>query len=147
MSIIKFIPEEKVFKKALSLVKKAKKNLYLGMIMKEEVKNTSIEYLNLLKRKIKEGIKIKRIGFGNKKEYQKALEQLGLKALPKNFIFKQCSDHNKFQRLLIVDEKEMLFAAYLNSKNKIVFYTKCKPIIEGFIKYFQKVFDSSKFIG
>lgn len=137
MTIIKFIPQSEVVDYGFKLVKKAKKSLYLTMIMKDELVSTPPEYLTLLKQKITQGLQIKRIGFGNKKDYHRSIEQIGYKHVPDNFIFRYCNNINLAQRLLISDEKEMLFAVYKNKHQKAVFYTRSKPIIKGFLNYFK----------
>ncbi len=145
MNIIKFIPKEKVAELGFALVKKARKNLRLTMIMSDELSTTASAYLKLLKRKIDQEIDIKRVGFGTKTEYLKAYKQLGI--VGKNFVFKHNPDMKQAQRLLISDEKEMLFAVYLNKTERLVFYTRSKPIINGFINYFNEIFNRSEFIN
>jgi len=142
MAIINFIPEKSILPTAFRLVEKSKKTLYLTMILKEELKTTSDEYLALIRRKILEGVLIKRIGFGSQEDYEKGLAQLGVR-LSKNFYFKHCPDLRKAQRLLISDKKEMIFAVYIDRKRKVVFYTRYKPLIRAFVAYFKEVFRNS----
>ncbi|HUW22331.1 MAG TPA: hypothetical protein VMW41_06745 [Candidatus Bathyarchaeia archaeon] len=112
------------------------------MMMKEELKAISDEYLGLIRRKIQEGVLIERIGFGSQKDYEKALVQLGLRPF-KNFYFKYCPDLRKAQRLLVSDKKEMIFAVYMDQEKKLVFYTKYKPLIRVFLAYFKEIFIDS----
>lgn len=135
--IIQYIPEEKVLKFAVNLIKKSKKTLHLTMIMRKELATTSKDYVDLLKRKTSQGVHISRIGFGTKKDYQKAKAQIG-KKLPKNFTFTYYPNLKLTQRMLIADEKEMIFAVY-EKKKRLVFYTKEPEIIKGFLNFYEKV--------
>ncbi len=145
MYIIKPVPTNKVAFFGYRLVKKAKSNLRLTMIIADELSTTSPEYLKLLKRKIAQGLDIKRIGFGPKNQCLKAYKQLTVAR--NNFAFKCNPDMKLVQRLLIVDEKEMLFAVYQSKSEKSVFYTQSKPIIKGFANFFDDVFKRSEFIN
>lgn len=150
--IIQYIPEEKVLEFAFQLIKKSKKSLYLTMIMREELMTTSKEYLDLLKRKILQGVFIRRVGFGNKKEFEKANKQLGFTNPSSNFKFRYYPDLQFAQRMLIVDKKEMLFAVYSNKfqrekfervytkNNRFVFYIRRPIIIKGFTNFFNEIF-------
>lgn len=144
MSLIKLVLENNVLALGMKLVKRAKKSLDLTMMLDDELTTTSKEYTNLLKKKINQGLEIRRIGFGDEKGYQKALKQLGFETLPDNFFFVLCSDTSLYQRLLISDKKKMLFAVYTDKNKKMVFYTKCKQIIDGFINYFNLIFCKTK---
>lgn len=140
MSLIKLIPKKSVLNTAMNLIKKSKKSLIMTMIMNDELNSISSNYINLLKYKITEGIMIKRIGFGTKNQYQKALQQLLYSELPKNFIFVFYPNMSIAQRLLISDNKAMLFAVYIGIHSKMVFYSKNKFVIKGFIEYFKNVY-------
>jgi sugar-specific transcriptional regulator TrmB len=142
MPIIKFIPENNVLKTAIRIVKKAKKTLFLTMLLEEEIKRLSPEYIKLIKKKVSEGLIVKRIGFGTKKEFEVALKQSRINKTAKNFLFKFCEDVKLYQRLLIADEKEMLFAVYIKQDQKNIFNTKSKEIIIGFVNYFNIIFDN-----
>lgn len=144
MSLIKLIPKNSVLNTAINLINKSKKTLNMTMIMEDELNSFSPDYIRLLKSKIAKGVMIQRIGFGSKKQYQQALQQLSYLKLPKNFIFIYCPQIAIAQRLLISDEKEMLFAVYTDKKNKLVFYTKSKEVINGFLNYFNKYLRISK---
>lgn len=143
--LIQFIPKDKVLKTAIRLIKKSKKSLILTMIMDEEINSQSQNYINLLKKKINSKVIIKRIGFGNRNLYKKALGKFNFKIIPNNFLLKYCSNLN-IQRLLISDEKEMIFAVYTNkyTNDKLTLYTKSRAIVNGFLKYFNETFVVSK---
>jgi len=144
MGIIKFIPENQVLPLALRLVRKAKKSLNVTMMMGEELKATSKVYSTLFLRKIKEGIIVKRVGFGTKTEYQKALGTFPFRESPSNFLFGYAPLNKRSLRFLISDEKEMIFAVYKDKSNKIVFYVGYKPLIEAFLLYFNNIFKRSR---
>lgn len=136
MPLIQNIPEKKVLSTALQLVKRAKKSLFLTMIMKEEIQILSDPYMKLLRQKAQDGIGIKRIGFGTRKDYIIAMQQLKQYSLDQYIQFKHIFSLSKAQRMLIVDEKEMIFAVYTNKTDKLVFYTRYKTLVGVFVNYF-----------
>lgn len=144
MGIIKFIPENQVLPLALRLVRQSKKSLYLTMMMREELRSVSKDYLDTLREKIKQKIVVNRVGFGTKQEYKEALRLFEFKRIPPNFSFRYLPLTRESQRLLISDEKEMVFAVYLGKKKKLVFYTDYKPIIKAFLTYFKENFKKAK---
>ncbi len=138
MGIIKNISKKQILQTALRLVGKSKKTLHLTMFMEEELYNSSQKYVRFLRKKISQGILVKRIGFGTKSQYKSALKQLGLIKLPKNFHFLYSISKN-IQRLLISDKKEMLFAVYTGNRSKIVCFTKSHLIVKAFLNYFNNI--------
>lgn len=144
MSIIQYIKNNQVNKIATELIEKSKNSLLLTMILNDEVNTVSSSYINLIRRKVEQGILVRRIGFGTKSDYKKALIPYREILSSKKFIFKHSPDFSSAQRLLISDKKEMLFAVYIKRKDKLVFYTKSKEIINGFVNYFNKIFDKIK---
>ena len=135
---IQYVPKQKVLQKGMRLIQKSKRSLYLTMIMKLELRTTRKEYVDLIKRKISQGIVIKRIGFCTKREYEEAKKQMDLVFSPRNFQFKYFTK-GRVQRMLIADKKEMLFAI-CSKRERHVFFTKDALIIKSFLKLFDSIY-------
>lgn len=136
--MIKLIPKNQVLKLAIKILKRTNYNLHLTMFMKEEIKKPSEKYNGILRKKILDGVAVKRIGFGNKIQYHKAIKQLNLPTTFNNFSFNY-STCKKRHRFLIADNKEMLFAVYLTTSYKLVFYTRSTSVITSFLSYFKAI--------
>ena len=139
MAIIKIIPGDQILSTAKNIVRSTKKQLLLTMLLDIELETTNSGYLKLLEQKHHQGIIIKIICFGTVRDYESALKKF---KFPKQqgYTTKLCSDINLAQRLLISDNKAMIFAVYTNNIDKVVCYTENRLIIKGFIDYFNRLF-------
>lgn len=116
---------------AISLIKKAKSELLLTMLIKEELKKPlPAFYIKLLQKKIKQGVKIERLCFGTKKEFKKIIKQ----AISKNINCYHIKKENLYKRMLMKDREEIIFRI-----KKKFFYSKNKKIIKKYLDYFKKV--------
>lgn len=125
MKFCQEIKKEKVFDMAMDLINKSKKNINITMNIEEELNNPlPKKYHQKLILLLKRGIKINRYVFGPKKLLKKIKKR-----------YPEIKTHfggslEKYQRMLIVDEKQGLFAV-----NGIVFFSRFKPLIKSLLKY------------
>ncbi|PJE63059.1 hypothetical protein COU88_01575 [Candidatus Roizmanbacteria bacterium CG10_big_fil_rev_8_21_14_0_10_39_6] len=142
--IISYVPETEVYSRAFQLLRECKNTLHLTMIMDKELDTPSTKYMQLLKKKIAMNIEVKRVGFGTKKQYGRAMRQLGYTTLPNNFRFKYTTDRKTVQRMFLVDSTKLLFAVYLQDQ-RFVFYTRHKVLVQGFLTFFNMLFAQSDY--
>lgn len=142
MKVISEVRDGDVFRVAFKLVSESRKTVHATMMLKEETRNLSKEYIALMKRKVSSGLLVKRIGFGKLKDFDIACQKLGYSPVKGSGGFKMCSNINFAQRMLIADKKKMLFAVYKDNDAKQVFYTENKFIVRGFLRYFDNLFSS-----
>lgn len=125
MKFCQKIKKEKVLNIAINLIIKSKKTINMTMDMQEEINNPLPQkYHKKLVKLIKNGVEINRYVFGPKKL---------LKKIKKSY--PEIKTHfggslEKYQRMLIVDGKQGLFAV-----NGIVFFSRFKPLINSLLEY------------
>ena len=109
----------------MNLIKSSKKNINMTMDLKEEIEKPLPKiYHNTLSKLAKKSIIITRYGFGSKQLFN------NFKNKYKEVIMYYGGSLNKYQRMLIVDEKQGLFVV-----NGIVFFSRFKPLIKSLLKY------------
>lgn len=119
-------------------VKKAKREIVATMLLREERENPlPNSYHTLLKKKLKEGIRIKRLGFGTKEDYNKIVKKIGVSK--GNYLFKYIKEKNRYQRLIIIDQKKLFFGT-----NGLFFQSDYGPLIKVFLDYFTENFNKGK---
>ena len=92
------------------------------------------EYALQLQTKLNEGISVKRLAFGSEEDFSKFT--LVDRASGSSYTLKHVSG-GSYQRMLLVDKKELLFALDQDGKREF-FYTNCPSIVGVFLSYFQK---------
>lgn len=119
-------------------VSKAKKEIIVTMLLKEELKNPlHFSYFNLLKKKVNKGVFLRRLGFGRKEDYNKIKDRNKIES--NNYEFKYVVRESKYQRLIIIDGKKFFFGI-----DGLYFTSTYKPFIEVFMKYFSYNFKKGK---
>lgn len=125
MKFCQLIKKEKVFKMAMSLISKAKDNIFMTMNLEEEMKRPLPKtYHNALAKLAKKEVIITRYGFGSKRLFN------NLKKKYKGVVMYYGGSLNKYQRMLIIDKKKGLFAL-----NDNVYFTSFSPLIKSLMCY------------
>lgn len=119
-------------------VSKAKKEILATMLIVEELSNPlPFSYFNLLKKKVNEGVFLRRLGFGRKEDYNKIKERNRLEG--NNYEFRYFIKESEYQRLIIIDGKKLFFGI-----DGLYFASTHKLFIEVFINYFSYNFKKGK---
>lgn len=137
MLLIK-INKKDVLREVDKSVSKAKSEIVATMLLREEINHPlPVSYFDLLKKKVEDGIILKRLGFGRKEDYNKIKQKIGIKR--KNYIFKYISGESQYQRLLIIDRKKLYFGI-----DGLFFQGNYRPLIGVFLDYFNQYFSKGK---
>lgn len=129
-------------KDILTIVKKnvsmAKKEILATMLLREELSSPlPPAYFNLLKKKVNEGVFLKRLGFGRKEDYNNIKSKHNSK---NNYKFRYNTQESKYQRLIIIDRKKLFFG-----NSGMFFQSTYKPLIKVFLDYFFEYFRKGKY--
>lgn len=117
---------------------KAKKEILTTMLLQEELGNPlPLSYFSLLKKKVGEGIFLRRLGFGTKEDYNKVSNKSLI--YKKNYIFRFIGSELDYQRLIIIDRKKIFFGI-----DSLYFTSMHKPSIKVFIDYFFDYFKKGR---
>lgn len=136
--LFKKVDKEKILNLVEKSVGQAKSEIVVTMLLCEEINHPLPSvYFNLLKKKVEDGITLKRLGFGRKEDYNKIKQKIGIKR--KNYIFKYISGESQYQRLLIIDRKKLYFGI-----NGLFFQGNYRPLIGVFLDYFNQYFRKGK---
>jgi hypothetical protein len=120
---------------ACSLVKKAKKELLLTMLIKEELETPlPLFYVRLLQRRVKQGVKIKRLCFGKKEGFGKIAKL----PISQGIELINITNQRFYKRMLMRDREEMIFANKKNKKIKF-FYSKDSKTVKKYVDFFQEL--------
>lgn len=119
-------------------VNKAKKEILVTMLIAEELDNPlPLSYFTLLKKKVNEGVFLRRLGFGRKEDYNKIKEKNKLES--NNYEFRYIVKEFEYQRLIIIDGKKLFFGT-----DGLYFTSTYKPFVKVFLKYFNYNFKKGK---
>lgn len=136
--IFKIISKKEILREVRRSVSLAKKEILATMLLREELRNPlPISYFNLLKKKVNEGVFLKRLGFGKKEDYNKIKEKNKLES--NNYEFRYIIQESEYQRLIIID-KEMIFFGI----DGLYFTSIHNPLIKVFSNYFDHNFEKGK---
>lgn len=136
--LFKQIDKKDILRIVKENVGKAKKEILATMSLREELNNPlPVSYFDLLKKKVNEGIFLKRLGFGTKEEYNKVKKRIRFHK--ENYIFRFFPKTLDYQRLIVIDGKKLFFG-----KNDIYFKSIYKPLIKIFSDYFFDYFKKGK---
>jgi hypothetical protein len=131
MQILKEIKKENIKKEVMFQATKAKKEILVTMDIAEE-RNFPLpmEYFSLLKKKHKEGVKIKRVIFGNVKQYRFFLKEMKVKSL---FFVGSRTNSKNYRRMILIDSTKLFF------REKGKFYsTDNNRYIKEYKTYFER---------
>lgn len=129
---MKIIRGEKVLEQVMLYINKSKKSISMTMNFEDNSINISKEYYNLLNKKISQGVKIKRLCFGNVCDY-------------KNFKKNRINDNancrfskiKNYKRMIVIDEKYLFCRKDILNKLEFLFLNDNKSI-KKYLKYFNK---------
>lgn len=115
-------------------IEKAKKEILATMLLAEELKQPlPASYFAILNGKIKQGVNIKRLGFGTQEAYNQIEKKINI--VDKQYLFRYKTDTVLYQRMILIDR------TYLFTKiGEQFIFSKDKYIIKGFLEYFNKQF-------
>lgn len=131
---------ETVLRQAIGLVSGARKIIRATMLLSEEVgQPIPSDYYNLLKKKMDEGVSVVRLGFGSKKDFDK----INLLPSSKGVNFIRIENIQLYQRMLIQDETELIFAIDAGDK-RFVFFSDFPMFVQAFIFYFDQLRSENK---
>lgn len=136
--LFKLVDKKDILRKVRESIKQARREIIATMLLREEMTNPlPTSYFNLLKKKVEDGVTFKRLGFGRKEDYNKIRQRVHINR--NNYTFRYISQVSKYQRLIIIDRKELYFGA-----NGLFFQSIYSPLIKVFLNYFLKYFKKRK---
>lgn len=119
------IQKEKVIKKALSLLKRAKERIDTTMDLKEELdRPLPSSYHENLAKLSKRGVVISRYTYGGRKDHEQ------MKKMHPEINTYYMGKIPQYQRMLIIDKSFGLFALSGN-----VYFTSFPPLVQSLLKY------------
>lgn len=106
--IVEQVPQSEIVATVMGIVSQAKEEVKMTMHLSEE-KDTPLnqDYHDLIKRKVAEGIKITRIGFGSQEDFTFMEEKLGIQGA--SYVFKRHPNVANYQRFIMVDGEFLFF--------------------------------------
>lgn len=126
---------------ASALIQIANKKLSTTMDLAEELLNPlPSAYHKLIQKRSKDGLRITRIGFGSPHNFIKVRGRI---TGNRNLIFRYISDTRKYKRMLLVDDKALLFSTQVGKIRRFFFSTDQK-VITVYKKYFSITLKDSK---
>ncbi len=129
------INNQNIRKKVMFAIIKAKKEILATMDINEEQNfPLPIKYFLLLKKKQKEGVKIKRIVFGHHGQYKSFLKEVKSKNL---FFTGNYTKSKNYRRMIMIDGIKLFFRKKVNGSEKF-YFTTGKKYIKEYKKYFNK---------
>lgn len=131
MKFCRIVQKKRVFSTAMKLARSARREIIVTMDVDEEMQSPlPSTYDRLIARKVREGVVVKRFGFGSKRTFTKLAKQYtGIQ-------FVYAGDMRVYQRMLIVDRKRGMFE--LGGK---IFYTEFPPLIESLVNYIEIIYN------
>ncbi|MCL5113910.1 MAG: hypothetical protein M1372_01945 [Patescibacteria group bacterium] len=136
--LLEQVDKNNILKIVRKNVNKAKKEILVTMLIAEELDNPlPLSYFTLLKKKVNEGVFLRRLGFGRKEDYNKIKEKNKLES--NNCEFRYIVKEFEYQRLIIIDRKKLFFGI-----DGLYFASTCEPFVEVFLKYFNYNFKKGK---
>lgn len=131
MPLLKQLQGKKVMSQVTKYVSDAKKEIIATMLLSEELNKPLPEsYHKLLGKKTIKGVRLKRLGFGTKEEYNQIKKRYIFK---KNYSFFLCNLVENYQRLIIIDRETLFFEV-----NGHFFTSTYKPLVQVFVGYFNQ---------
>lgn len=116
----------------------AKKEILATMLLAEELNNPlPSSYFDLLKKKVNEGVFLRRLGFGRKEDYNKIKGRNRLEN--NNYEFRYIIQELEYQRLIVIDRKKLFFGI-----GGLYFTSMYEPLIKVFADYFDRNFKKGK---
>lgn len=126
MSLIKRVAKNKIVEEVTASILMAEREIFATMLLSEEIRDPLPKsYHELLIKRTKEGIVLKRLGFGTKEEYNQIKKRYTFK---KNYNFSVCTNVKKYQRMIVVDKKTLYFGS-----NGVFFKSTHGPLVEVFL--------------
>lgn len=135
--IVKIVPNNKIVSTVSQAILSAKNEILATMLLSEEIRDPlPEEYHKLLSNKIKQGVALKRLGFGRQDEYNSLVGRylFGVK-----YEFKYKDDLSQYQRMICIDSRIVFFGV-----EGIFLTTEYKPLIDVFKNYFEKELRKAK---
>lgn len=130
--IIKKLSQKVVVSRVKKAVNNAQKEILATMLLSQELENPLPKsYHSLLVKKTLEGVKLQRLGFGTKEEYNQ-INSLYL--FSKNYNIKHVVHTKKYQRMIVVDRKILFFGV-----EDSFFTATYRPLILAFVAYFESL--------
>ncbi|MEN9407489.1 MAG: hypothetical protein RLZZ455_705 [Candidatus Parcubacteria bacterium] len=137
--LITKIEQTVIVDEVMRAVRNATKCIYATMLLSQELQSPLPKtYHDLLGRKIKEGVKVYRVGFGARGEYNTfALSSKNLDS--KSYSFRYLNKVSEYQRMLCIDEKKLFFGV-----DGSFFTSEYKPLVKVFMQYFNSQYNKAK---
>ncbi|EKD87113.1 MAG: hypothetical protein ACD_37C00033G0003 [uncultured bacterium] len=132
------VNKKEILKEVEDHLSRTENEILATMLLREEIeKPIPNSYKKLLNRKTEEGIKLIRLGFGSKEEYNMLSRKLVYK---KNYSFFLIEKVESYQRMIILDSKIVFFKA-----GKNFFKSNYKPVVKVFKDYFDLLKKKGKY--
>lgn len=136
--LFQIIQKKEILQQVKKAIFLARREILATMFLKEELRNPlPISYFNLLRKKINEGILLKRLGFGTKEDYNRIKDRNKIES--NNYEFRCIIQESKYQRLIVIDRKKLFFGV-----DGLYFASTHMPFIEVFVNYFNYNFKKGK---
>lgn len=133
MQNLEEIKKENIRDTVMSQIRKAKKEILATMDITEELRNPlPIKYFSLLYKKQKQGIKIKRIIFGDLKQYKIFLKEMKDK---NSFFIGNYTKSKNYKRMIMIDGAKLFFVKKLEKK---FYFTTDDKYLREYKTYFNK---------
>lgn len=136
----KIVSKKNIVKDVMHEIGTAQKEIIATMLLSEEIGQPLPKtYHSLLKKKLDEGVMIKRLGFGTREDYNTIKHKYNYQS--KQYSFRYRIKLSDYQRLLIIDKKRIFFKVgtiFLESSNR--------SIVAVFITFFKKQYKKGKII-
>lgn len=137
--MIECVPTSAIVGRALRLVHEAQRRLRATELLTSPLRPLPQEYMLAVQEKLDAGVILERIAFGTKEQFA-AFQKLGFVKGPQYLLRRADAKH--FQRMLIVDDREMLFAVDIGG-SQLFFYTDEAPLVSEFVHYFETMWNES----
>ncbi len=122
---------DQIIKKAMLIVGSAQSTVCMTMGGKEEIETpTKKKFFRLVNQKLRDGIKVTRIGFGSAKSFEQLRRKVHLKHSKYTFRRRGLS---RYRRMLLVDDSKLMFR-----KAGRVFYSEGLGDIAKYRQYFER---------
>jgi len=137
MYTLEEVKKTRILKKAMAIIKRARKEILATMALAEEERTPlPQEYFFLLNLKLRKGVIVRRLAFGSRRAFAKFKEKHREEFKKNNYKCRLVSPIN-YRRMLISDRKELLYAEE-QRKGRRYWYSRSPIQIKKFLNYFEK---------
>ncbi|MBI5644795.1 hypothetical protein HY970_01730 [Candidatus Kaiserbacteria bacterium] len=127
------IEQSDVLETAMRLVRDAHSTIQMTMQAIEEIERPlPPEYFALLERKMNEGVKVTRIGFGRAEDFERIFSRVHIQH--PNYLFHR-TDQTDYRRMLLIDGSQLLFVRK-DDTGRHIYLSDEREDLERYTRYF-----------